>query len=94
MLSRRILAGANQKDILIQFLIEATIISALGGLFGTVIGVGGLFLVGLFSTLPVSVSPTAIILAVGFSSGIGLFFGVFPAQRTAKLDPIVALRTA
>ena len=86
--------GANQKDILIQFLIEATIISALGGLFGTVIGVGGLFLVGLFSTLPVSISPTAIILAVGFSGGIGLFFGVFPAQRAAQLDPIVALRTA
>lgn len=86
--------GANQNDILTQFLIEATIISALGGFFGTAIGVGGLSLVGLFSSLPVIISPTAIILAVGVSGGIGLFFGVFPAQRAAKLDPIIALRRA
>ena len=86
--------GANQKDILIQFLIEAIIIAALGGLFGTLIGVGGLITVGALSPLPVNISPTAIILAVGVSGGIGLFFGVFPAQRAAQLDPIVALRTA
>lgn len=85
--------GANPKDILSQFLIEATIISALGGLLGTFIGVGGLIVVGLFSPLPVSISPTAIILAVGVSGGIGLFFGVVPAQRASKLDPIVALRS-
>ncbi len=85
--------GATQKDILIQFLIEATIISALGGFFGTVIGIGGLTIMGFLSPLPVAISPTAIILAVGVSGGIGLFFGVIPAQRAARLDPIVALRS-
>jgi putative ABC transport system permease protein len=86
--------GANQKDILTQFLIEATIISALGGFLGTLVGVGGLTLIGLFSPLPVRLSTTAIILAVGVSGGIGLFFGVFPAKRAANLDPIVSLRSA
>jgi putative ABC transport system permease protein len=85
--------GANQKDILIQFLIEATIISATGGLLGSFIGISGLILIGLFSPLPVSLSSGAIFLAVGVSGGIGLFFGVFPAQRAAQLDPIVALRS-
>lgn len=85
--------GAKQEDILSQFLIEAVILSAAGGALGTVIGVGGILLVGAFSPLAASVSPVAIVLAVGVSGGIGLFFGVFPARRAAKLDPIVALRS-
>lgn len=86
--------GAREEDILIQFLIEAIIVSAVGGIFGILIGVGGLILVGTISPISPVVSPIAIILAVGVSGGIGLFFGVFPAQRAAKLDPIVALRSA
>jgi putative ABC transport system permease protein len=85
--------GATPKDILTQFLIEAIIISSLGGFFGTVIGVSGLVLIGLFSPLPITISYISIGLAVGVSGGIGLFFGVFPAKRAAKLDPIVALRS-
>jgi putative ABC transport system permease protein len=85
--------GANQQDILFQFLIEAIIISAFGGFLGTLIGIGGLLLVGIVSPLPVTIAPEAIILAVGFSGGIGLFFGVIPAKRAAGLDPIVALRS-
>ncbi len=86
--------GATKENILVQFLIEAIIISAVGGLMGITLGVGGLMVIGLVSPLPTSVSPLTVILAVGVSGGIGLFFGVFPAQRAAKLDPIVALRSA
>jgi putative ABC transport system permease protein len=85
--------GAQESDILIQFLIEATILSATGGVVGTAIGVGAILTVGALSPLSPVISPVAIILAVSVSSGIGLFFGVFPARRAAKLDPIVALRS-
>jgi putative ABC transport system permease protein len=84
--------GAQEGDILAQFLIEATILSAAGGIIGIAIGVGGIVLVGLFSPLTPAISPVAILLSVGVSGGIGLFFGVFPAKSAAKLDPIVALR--
>ncbi|XWK89137.1 MAG: ABC transporter permease [Phormidium sp.] len=86
--------GATQQDILIQFMIEAIILSAAGGIVGTIIGVGGVTLVGALTPLKAGISPVAIVLAVGISGGIGLFFGVVPAQRAAKLDPIVALRSA
>lgn len=85
--------GAKKHDILVQFLIEATILSATGGVVGTVIGISAILAVGAFSPLSPVVSPAAIIIAVSVSGGIGLFFGVFPAQRAAKLDPIVALRS-
>lgn len=85
--------GAKEGDILTQFLIEATILSAAGGVVGTIIGVGGILIVGAVSPLTATVSPLAIVLAVGVSGGIGLFFGVFPARAAAKLDPIVALRS-
>ncbi|MCW6037037.1 ABC transporter permease [Spirulina subsalsa FACHB-351] len=84
--------GATQQDILSQFLIEAVIVSAVGGVVGTVIGIGGIFFIGAVSPLASIISPLSILLAVGVSGGIGLFFGVFPARQAAQLDPIVALR--
>ena len=86
--------GATQKDILSQFMVEAIIISAIGGIVGTLIGISGLTIIGLVSPLPTSISMQIISLAVGVSGGIGLFFGVVPARQAAQLDPIIALRSS
>lgn len=84
--------GARERDILFQFLLEAVILATMGGVIGVVLGVSGITLTSTISALYTSLSLTPIILAVGTSSFIGLFFGVLPAKRAAKLDPIVALR--
>ncbi|MEL6471976.1 MAG: ABC transporter permease [Cyanobacteria bacterium J06623_4] len=86
--------GASQKDILSQFLIESIILSAIGGLVGTALGAGGVFAIAALSPFEAGVSATAVVIAVGVSGTIGLFFGVVPARQAAKLDPIVALRSA
>jgi len=86
--------GATQSDIMGQFLIEATILAAAGGVVGTGLGVGGVLLLAALTPFDAGISAAAILLAVGVSGGIGLFFGVVPARQAARLDPIVALRSA
>ena len=86
--------GASQRDILIQFTIEAIMLSLAGGAIGTAVGVSGIWLVGFFTPFSPGVSIGAIALATGVSGAIGLLFGVFPAKQAAQLDPIAALRTA
>ncbi|ANV83471.1 ABC transporter permease [Picosynechococcus sp. PCC 7003] len=85
--------GATENDVLYQFLIESVILAGIGGIFGTSLGLGGIFLANVLTPLAAPVSVTAIVMAVGVSGGIGLFFGVFPARQAARLDPIVALRS-
>ena len=85
--------GAKQSDILIQFLIEALILSTIGGLIGTTTGLSGVFLLSVITPLPASVGLTTTISTMIISGSIGLIFGVLPAKRASKLDPIVALRS-
>jgi len=85
--------GASEEVILLQFVIEAVVISILGGLMGLAFGVGVAQLIALASPIKPEVTAWSVWLAVGVSGGVGLFFGVFPARRAARLDPILALRT-
>ena len=85
--------GAKQSDILIQFLIEALILSTIGGLIGTATGLSGVFLLSVITPLPASVGITTTFSTMIISGSIGLIFGVLPAKRASKLDPIVALRS-
>jgi len=84
--------GARTSHILMQFLIESAILSAAGGLIGTLLGVGIVALGGLVMGLAVVVNPLTILIAVGFSAMVGIFFGIYPARQAASADPIEALR--
>ncbi len=86
--------GATRGAILTQFIVEAMVVSGLGGLLGISLGWAVAWLIGHFShnALPTFVPFWAILLGFGFSVGVGLFFGIYPAFRAAKLDPITALR--
>ena len=88
----RMAVGAKRQDILTQFLLEAMVLSTLGGIFGVVLGVVGSQLVSAIAEWPTIVPIEAILLAVVFSSAVGIFFGFYPARKAAHLDPIQALR--
>jgi len=84
--------GAEYRDIMIQFLIEAIAISTIGGSIGTLIGLSGGFIIAMVAKFPFVVSPLTILIAFGFSAGIGIFFGLYPANKAARMNPIEALR--
>jgi ABC-type antimicrobial peptide transport system permease subunit len=85
--------GAKKRDIIAQFLTEAITITAAGGIIGTLLGGGISLLINLaLPSLPSYVPMWAVMLAVGVSTSIGLFFGMYPAVKAARLDPVDALR--
>jgi putative ABC transport system permease protein len=91
----RMAVGARQKDILLQFLTEAIVLSVLGGLIGVFFGIGLsklLRYIKIFSEFKATVSPSSILLAFAFSASVGIFFGFYPARKASRLDPIEALR--
>ena len=84
--------GAKRRDILLQFLVEAVVLSVIGGLLGILLGAGIAALVERSGLMTTVVSPESILLATGFSVAVGLFFGIYPSMRAARLHPIEALR--
>jgi putative ABC transport system permease protein len=88
----RMAVGASRRDIRWQFLIEALILALMGGLVGAISGAVAAVAIALKAGWPILISPWAIILACGFAAFIGISFGLYPAHRAARLDPIVALR--
>jgi putative ABC transport system permease protein len=86
--------GATSHAILTQFLIEAVILSVMGGVIGTGIGIGGTLIVAALTPLMPAISVVAVALSIGVSGSIGLIFGVIPARQAAQLEPIVALRSS
>jgi putative ABC transport system permease protein len=88
----RMAVGANRRDIRWQFLIEALILALIGGLVGAALGAAAAVAIAWKAGWPILISPWAVILACGFAGFVGISFGLYPAHRAARLDPIVALR--
>ncbi|HED00539.1 MAG TPA: FtsX-like permease family protein, partial [Proteobacteria bacterium] len=84
--------GARRKDILTQFLIEAVMLTTLGGIFGIMLGIGMSMLLVFFAGWAVQISLTAILVSILFSVIVGITFGLWPANKAAQLNPIDALR--
>ena len=84
--------GARKNRILAQFLTEAAVLTSLGGIIGTITGIALAEIIGKISNVPIAISIPAVILAIAFSTVIGVVFGLLPAVKAANLDPIVALR--
>jgi putative ABC transport system permease protein len=84
--------GAKKRDIMLQFLVESTVLSVLGGLIGILISIIGSWLVKSYFSIDASIAFGSVLMAFGFSVGVGMFFGMLPAWQAAKLRPIEALR--
>jgi putative ABC transport system permease protein len=88
----RIAIGARERDILMQFLLEAVMISIIGCIIGVIIGVGGAYIVKELFQTAVEITQSSIAIAFLVAAGVGIFFGFYPARKAAKLEPIEALR--
>lgn len=84
--------GARTGHILFQFLTESVIISCIGGILGLIFGIAGAYGLGSIAGISPYISPGTVIIAILFSSAVGIFFGIYPARKAARLDPIEALR--
>ena len=88
----RMAIGARERDILLQFLFEAIIISVVGCFIGLLIGIGGALLVNVLTKTLVIITGTSVLIAFGVAATVGIFFGFYPAKKAAQMDPIEALR--
>ena len=88
----RMAIGARGSDVLTQFLIESIVMSVLGGVIGLLVGLGGAALLGKFTGWATATPWSAVVIAVGFSAAVGVFFGYYPARKAASMNPIQALR--
>ena len=84
--------GARRREILWQFMLEAVFLTSLGGLIGIVLGASIGWLINILSGFPISLPWWSFAIGIGFSASVGIFFGIFPAFKAARLDPIEALR--
>jgi len=84
--------GATRRSILLQFMVEALVLCLMGGMLGILVGTGGAIALSRLANWNTLISPGAVVLSIAFSGGVGLFFGIWPAQRAARMDPIQALR--
>ena len=88
----RLALGATRRNILMQFLVEAVVLCLLGGVLGVIAGAGGAVILSRLAHWNTFISPSAIIRACSFSAAVGITFGLWPARRASKMDPVVALR--
>jgi len=88
----RMAVGAKRRHILLQFLVEAVVLSAMGGLIGVGFGVGGAKAASNVAGWPTIISGDILLIAFGFSALVGVFFGLYPANKASRLNPIEALR--
>jgi len=88
----RMSVGAKSKDILLQFLFEAVLLSLIGGIIGVFLGIGLTYSISYFTGWPTPVSLYAILIAFIFATGVGIFFGIYPARKASRMNPIDALR--
>jgi len=88
----RMAVGARGQDILWQFLVEALVLSLIGGIIGIILGVGASQLISRMFKWPTLISVQALLLSFSFAGGVGIFFGFYPARKAAQMDPIEALR--
>jgi putative ABC transport system permease protein len=84
--------GARPRDVRLQFLLEAFVLSLMGGVVGIMMGVGGSLLFNALGTMRTEIVAASIPISFGASAAVGIFFGYYPATQAAQLDPIVALR--